>query len=127
VSLERILIVEDEPDIQMLAEMSLKDIGRLQVKLANDGLEALAMLGSWWPDLILMDVMMPKLTGPETIAKLRVNPSTASIPVVFMTAKSEHEELDAYRRLGAVAVILKPFEPMTLAAQLRSIYAGLPR
>ena len=125
-SLKSILIVEDEPDIQMLAEMSLKDIGQLNVKIANDGAEALEVLKHWRPDLILMDIMMPNLTGPQTIARLREDAVTATIPVVFMTAKSEHEGLDGYRRLGAADIIIKPFEPMTLAAQLHRIYDGLP-
>jgi two-component system OmpR family response regulator len=125
-SLKSILIVEDEPDIQMLAEMSLKDIGQLNVKIANDGAEALEVLKHWRPDLILMDIMMPNLTGPQTIARLREDAVTATIPVVFMTAKSEQEGLDRYRRLGAADIISKPFDPMTLAAQLHRIYDGLP-
>jgi len=122
VTLSRVLIVEDDPDIQMLAGMSLKDLGGLEIRTANDGQQALELLDEWRPDLVLMDVMMPNLTGPETLEKLKANDTTSQIPVVLMTAKSERDQVVLYRAMGAAAVIVKPFEPLTLADHLRAIF-----
>ena len=86
----------------------------------GSGHEALAIAADWPPDIILLDVMMPVMDGPATLAQLRRNPQTAEIPVVFMTARAQTRELDLFRSLGAVGVIPKPFDPMTLAASVRS-------
>ena len=80
----------------------------------------LAAAAKWRPDLILLDVMMPVMDGPATLRRLRENPQTADIPVVFMTARAQTRELDHFKSLGAAGVIVKPFDPMTLAASLRS-------
>ena len=73
----------------------------------------------WNPDVILLDVMMPVMDGPATLSRLRANPMTADIPVIFMTARAQARELDRFRSIGAVGVIAKPFDPMTLAASVR--------
>ena len=79
------------------------------------------MVAADWPlDIILLDVMMPGMDGPTTLARLRDNAQTAEIPVVFMTARAQTRELELFRSLGAVGVIPKPFDPMTLAASVRS-------
>jgi two-component system, OmpR family, response regulator len=119
--LNKILIVEDEKDIQMIAEMGLKDIGKIEVKVASDGVEALKILESWRPDLILMDVMMPNLSGVETIKRLSKEQNLKEIPIVLMTAKSEKEEVEEYKRLGVLEVIIKPFDPTTLAEELTKL------
>ena len=123
--LKRVLIVEDGPDIQMLSEIALRDVGHMEVQIANDGVEALAILRSWQPDLVLMDVMMPNMTGPEALTAIQNNPDTQHIPVVFMTAKSEREELSEYLAMGAKHVIMKPFDPMELAEEVTRIYLNL--
>jgi chemotaxis response regulator CheB len=74
----------------------------------------------WQPDIILCDVMMPVMDGPATLMRLRENVLTASIPVIFMTARAQTRELDGFRSLGALGVIPKPFDPMRLAASIRS-------
>lgn len=86
----------------------------------SSGEEALAIAADWVPDLILCDVMMPDMEGPAVIARLRENTGTAKIPVIFMTARAQPPEIEQLTALGAVAVIAKPFDPATLADQVRS-------
>lgn len=120
--LNTILYVEDEPDIQTVAKLALEIVGRFKVLLCNTGDEALRQLETKTPDLILLDVMMPGMDGPSTLGALRKNPATAGIPVVFMTAKVQPHEIAHYKTLGALDVIVKPFDPMTLASQIRGIW-----
>ena len=115
----RVLHVDDEPDIREVVEFSLGLDPDFTVQGCNSGKEALAVAAAWRPDIILLDVMMPGLDGPATLAQLRENAETAHFPVVFMTARTRARETDRFRSLGAVGVIPKPFDPMTLAASLR--------
>jgi CheY-like chemotaxis protein len=123
--LETILYVEDEPDIRTVASLALHNIGGLEVETCGSGREALARVSQSRPDLILMDVMMPDLDGPTTLSRLREDPGTADIPVIFMTAKAQPEEIEYFKGLGVVDVIGKPFDPLTLADRLRSLWATL--
>jgi CheY-like chemotaxis protein len=116
----RILHVDDEADIREVVEISLGFDPTLVTRSCGSGLEALAVALDWQPDIILLDVMMPVMDGPATLLRLRENERMASIPVVFMTARAQTHELDRFRSLGAVGVIPKPFDPMTLAASVRS-------
>lgn len=116
----RILHVEDEPDIREVVEISLSFDPDFVTQSCDSGQEALAIAADWSPDIILLDVMMPVMDGPATLAQLQNNARTAEIPVVFMTARAQTHELDLFRSLGAVGVIPKPFDPMTLAATVRS-------
>ncbi|SMB84321.1 response regulator [Deinococcus hopiensis] len=120
-SLQRVLLVEDDPDIQAIALIALEDIGGLQVQTCDTGFEALERFPGFAPDLVLLDVMMPGLSGPETLMALRRLPGADRVPVVFMTAKVQKGEVEEYLNLGAVGVIPKPFEPMTLADELRTL------
>jgi CheY-like chemotaxis protein len=115
----RILHVDDEPDIRELVELSLGLDPELSVKNCPSGSAALATAAEWSPDMILMDVMMPVMDGPQTLAHLRKSQSTAHIPVVFMTARAQTRELEHFLSLGATGVIPKPFDPMTLADAVR--------
>lgn len=116
----RILHVDDEPDIREVVELSLGLDPDFTVNSCSSGSEAVAVAAEWEPDIILLDVMMPGLDGPGTLAKLRGNAETAHFPVVFMTARTQAREADRFRALGAVGVIPKPFDPMTLAASVRT-------
>jgi CheY-like chemotaxis protein/HPt (histidine-containing phosphotransfer) domain-containing protein len=118
-SVIHVLHVDDEPDIREVAEISLGLDPSLCTRSCGSGEEALKVAAEWIPDIILMDVMMPVMDGPATLAHLRDNPATADIPVIFMTARAQTRELDRFRALGAVGVIPKPFDPMTLAAAVR--------
>jgi CheY-like chemotaxis protein/HPt (histidine-containing phosphotransfer) domain-containing protein len=116
----RILHVDDEPDIREVAEISLGLDPKFVTRSCGSGQDALMVAANWLPHVILLDVMMPVMDGPATLARLRENPKTAGIRVIFMTARAQTRELDRFRSLGAVGVIPKPFDPMTLAASVRS-------
>ncbi len=120
--LSRILFVEDELDIQMVARLALEDIGCFEVEVCGSGTEALEIAPKFRPEIILLDVMMPEPDGPATLKALSRKPETASIPVIFVTAKAQSHEVEEYLELGAVDVIVKPFDPMTLADRIREIW-----
>lgn len=126
-SLNRILYVEDDLDIQEVAGMALEEIGGFSVKICTSGLEALDAAPEFMPDFILLDVMMPGMDGPSTLLALRELDGFKDIPVVFMTAKVMDSEVKRYMDMGAVDVIAKPFDPMTLSDQIREIWRGLGR
>ncbi|TMJ13715.1 MAG: response regulator [Alphaproteobacteria bacterium] len=115
----RILYVDDEADIREVAAMSLELDPELEVRTCASGAEALAEAASWHPNLILLDVMMPNMDGPTTLARLRDEPATAHVPVVFITARTQAQEVGGFIALGARGVIAKPFDPMVLARQVR--------
>lgn len=122
--LSRILYVEDEPDIRMVAQMALEAVGGFTVIACASGQEALSAAPTAAADLLLLDVMMPGMDGPSTLKALRAMPGTANTPVIFMTAKVQAAEVAVYRKLGALEVIPKPFDPMELSAQLQAIWAA---
>jgi CheY-like chemotaxis protein len=120
--LRRILLVEDDPDIQIIAQMALEDIGGFTVEVCSSGEEAIQRAPDFAPDLVLLDVMMPDMDGPDTLRTLRDLPQFAGIPAVFMTAKVQTHEVTQYRAMGAVDVIAKPFDPMTLSSMVADIW-----
>ncbi len=122
-TLERILYVEDEPDIQQVARMALELAGGFTVEVCSSGPEALERAPGFAPQLFLLDVMMPGMDGPTTLAELRQLPQLAATPVIFMTAKVQPAEVAQYRELGAIDVIAKPFDPMKLADTIREMWA----
>jgi len=121
-SLQKILFVEDDPDIQMVAQLALEAVGGYTVQMCSSGKEALAVAEQFAPDLILLDVMMPGMDGPTTLMELRKKPSLTQTPVVFMTARVQRHEIEQYLAMGAADVISKPFDPMTLSAQVADIW-----
>jgi len=121
-SLQKILFVEDDPDIQMVAQLALEAVGGYTVQMCSSGKEALAVAEQFTPDLILIDVMMPGMDGPTTLMELRKKPSLTHTPVVFMTARVQRHEIEQYLAMGAADVISKPFDPMTLSAQVADIW-----
>jgi len=121
-ALQRILYVEDEADIQAVAKLALEMVGGFTVKICSSGEEALREAEAFAPQLILLDVMMPGMDGPATLEGLRAIPALAAVPVVFMTAKIQPAEVAHYKSLGALDVIPKPFDPMTLSAQVASVW-----
>lgn len=124
-TLQRILHVEDEPDIQEVARMTLETLGGFTVESCDNGPQAVEKAPVFAPDLILLDVMMPGMDGPATLEALRRLPEVRNTPVIFMTAKVQTHEVTRFRELGAVDVIEKPFDPMTLADRIRDIWNGL--
>jgi|GEM_PF-92274 len=123
--LDRILLVDDEADIRTVACLALEDIGGLTVKACKSGAEAMDAVADFAPDLIVLDVMMPVMDGPSTLKALRLRPESARTPVVFFTAKTQRSDIDAFLSYGAVSVLGKPFDPVTLADELRALWAGL--
>ncbi|GIV93259.1 MULTISPECIES: response regulator [Chloroflexus] len=121
-SLQKILFIEDDPDIQMVAQLALEAVGGYAVQICSSGAEALATAEQFAPDLILLDVMMPGMDGPTTLKELRKRPALANTPVIFMTARVQRHEVEQYLALGAVDVISKPFDPMTLSEQVAAIW-----
>lgn len=118
----KILYAEDEEDIRAIAEIALEDIGGFTVEYANNGKHILELAEAFKPDLLLFDVMMPVLDGPGALRELRKKPGFAETPVIFMTAKVQPSELQEYLAMGALDVIRKPFDPMTLANDIRKAW-----
>ena len=117
--LRRVMCVEDDPDIRMILEFSLATVGGYEVCCCAEGRSALARVDEFRPDLVLLDVMMPGLSGPETLVALRLLPSMQGVPVVFMTAKAMPDELEALLAFGATGLIVKPFDAMSLPRDIR--------
>jgi two-component system alkaline phosphatase synthesis response regulator PhoP len=119
--IRKVLLAEDDEDIQKVARISLQFRGGWDVTLATDGEQCLALAASDPPDLILLDCMMPKLDGYETCRRLKQDPTLRHIPVIFLTAKSQEAEMRKGLTLGAVGYLVKPFNPMSLAAEIMQI------
>ncbi len=121
-TLKRILYAEDDPDIQQVTELALEAVGGFTLKTCSTGLEAVAEIEAFAPQLLLFDVMMPDMDGPSALKRIREIAAYRSIPAVFMTAKVQQEEIRQYLQMGAADVIVKPFDPMTLASQIQEIW-----
>lgn len=121
-SLKRIAYVEDEPDIRAVAELALTVVGGYELSVSSDCEQAIRNITAYGPDLILLDVMMPGMTGPELYEHIKRIPGISETPVIFMTAKAQQHEVDTYKKLGAVGVIPKPFDPMTLSSQVQKLW-----
>ncbi len=117
---KRILYVEDEADIREVAEFALEGEG-FELLLCASGEEALQKVLNFSPDMILLDVMMPGMDGPTTLKRLRELPAMEKVPIVFLTAKIQPNEISQFLGLGAVDVISKPFDAMKLADLIREI------
>jgi CheY-like chemotaxis protein len=121
--LSRILYIDDEPDIREIARMALELVAGFLVEVCESGEEALIKGEGFAPDLVLLDVMMPGMDGPETLLALRTIEALADIPVVFFTAKAHRSEIAELMTLGAIDVLGKPFDPMTIGHALNAIWA----
>lgn len=121
--LNKVLYVEDDPDIREIATLALEDVGGLTLKTCESGERALQEVDGFKPQIILLDVMMPNMDGPETLTAMREQGLVDdSILILFMTAKVHPEELARYKTLGVSHVISKPFDPMTLADDVRAFW-----
>lgn len=120
----KVLIIDDENDIRRIARLGLSKVGKMTVIDVNNGVEGIEKAIQEQPEAILLDVMMPDMDGPTTLVALQANPATKHIPVVFLTAKTLPSELERLSALGVKGILNKPFDPMTLAAQLRTIIAS---
>ena len=115
---KRILIVDDEDDIREVAQVSLELVGQYEVMTAASGRDGVQRARREQPDAILLDVMMPELDGPGTLAELRADPATRDIPVVFLTAKTQQADRARLAELGAAGILVKPFDPLKLPGEI---------
>ncbi len=120
-STRSVLIIDDEVDIREVAQLGLELVGGWLVETAADGLEGVEQALMQTFDAILLDVMMPAVDGPATLARLQSEPATAEVPVIFVTARSQLGDLAWLEGLGARGVIRKPFDPTTLAIEVARI------
>lgn len=117
----KVLVIDDEEDVRYIAGISLGRVGGMTVVEAASGAEGVARARSERPDVILLDMMMPGMDGAATFRALHADAETTSIPVVFLTAKAMVSEVRRLEQLGARGVVLKPFDPMTLAKDIAAI------
>ena len=117
----KVLYVDDEPDIREIAVMALELNSGFEVRAAEGGRVALSIAADWQPDVVVLDVMMPDMDGPMTRKALAEQDSTAGIPVIFATARTQPDEIESYLAMNVAGVISKPFDPMTIADQVTSI------
>ena len=124
--LTSVFYVDDEPDIREVVEMALGLVPGLTVRTCPSGVQALLELPLLRPDLILLDVMMPGLDGPATLAQIRSDETLRDLPAIFMTAKALPQEVDRFMKLGAIGVISKPFDPMQLGKRIQELWSAAP-
>ena len=125
ININSVLIVDDDDNIRLITRMSLAGLTKWSISEARNGKEALLALEKGCPDLILLDVMMPDMSGLDLLAKAKEQIGANLPPVIFMTAKVQVNEVEKYRQMGAAGVIMKPFDPMTLPEQIENIIADL--
>lgn len=122
----KVLIIDDDADIRLIAGLSLRRVGGMDVIEAASGLEGLRKAQEETPDVILLDMMMPSMDGSETLAALRAQPATATTPVIVLTAKAVGAEVERMTALGAAGVLIKPFDPRTLSDDVRALVTRSP-
>jgi diguanylate cyclase (GGDEF)-like protein len=123
---KRILLIDDEPDILTVTRTSLEVMGDFSVISSSSATEALANLEKFYPDLIMVDVMMPELDGISFVRRLKTMSRFSHIPVVFLTARTQPDDVERYRGEGAVDVISKPFAPEELVQKLNRVLPAEP-
>lgn len=120
--IQKILIVDDDPNVRLIAQIGLEGLTDWTVLLVDNGLEALEIAANTMLDIILLDVRMPVMDGLTTLSKIRER--NINTPVIFMTANVQSHEIENYIKSGALGVISKPFDPMTLADQITALLTG---
>jgi CheY-like chemotaxis protein len=123
-TLKKILFVDDDEDILTIAKFCLIGLTDISIKYVNSGEKAIQEALQFQPDLILLDVMMPKMDGVATYKAIRLLPTLSLIPIAFVTAKVQKEEIESYLKLGVVDVISKPFNPLTLPETVLQIWTS---
>jgi CheY-like chemotaxis protein len=118
---KKVLVIDDEEDIRRITQIALSRMGGMEVLVAPGAVEGLALAQQARPDVILLDIMMPGIDGPAALTMLRENRATADIPVVFLSARASASDEAYVRTLGAQGLLGKPFDPITLAQELRAI------
>jgi len=120
--MKKILIVDDEPNIVMSLEYTFKKNG-FEVYIARDGSEALEILNQVVPDVLILDIMMPKVDGFETLKQIKENRLLSSIKVVFLTAKNKASDIEKGLKLGADKYLTKPFSIKKIVSEINELLA----
>ena len=120
---QKVLLVDDDADIRKIAALTLRKTAKWDVELASSGPEALCIAHIVNPDVILLDVMMPGMDGPAVLQALQSSDLTAHIPVIFLTAKIQQQEVERYLTLGVAGVLSKPFSTADLSNQIKRLVA----
>ena len=120
--LTKLIIIDDDPDILQIAKYSLEDMKGVSIKYCDSGQEGIKEALFFLPDLILVDVMMPNMDGIAFIKVMRLIPILSKIPVAFLTAKIQKEDLEQYYAMGIKEVITKPFDPITFPAEIQKLW-----
>jgi CheY-like chemotaxis protein len=119
--IRRVLVVDDDDAIREVVQTSLELVAGWDVQVASNGAEAVDLCSADPPDAVLLDVMMPAMDGPTTFARLQADPRTRDVPVVLLTAKVQPAERRRWEDLGVAGVLGKPFDPMTLPAEVADL------
>lgn len=123
----KVLLIDDEEDIRKIGRLSLEAVGHFETSVAGSVREGFDLAGSNRPDVILMDMMMPDVDGITALAELETTPELNGIPVIVMTAKAQPADITHYLECGAVGVVKKPFDPMTLPGEIIAILENAQR
>jgi DNA-binding response OmpR family regulator len=123
---KRVLVVDDDRDIRDLVTFKLQQAG-YEVRQAEDGLQALDAVREWAPDLVVLDVMMPGLSGIDVTRELRADPTTAATPVILLTAKAQEADVETGFVTGADDYVVKPFSPRELVSRVQAVLARARR
>jgi CheY-like chemotaxis protein len=124
--LQRVLHVDDDDDIRVIARMALEMVGDLELHQCDSGRQALEEAAAFAPDLFLLDYMMPEMNGEDTLCELRRIPGLEKVPAIFMTARVQADVAATLLEKGALSVIAKPFDPMNLCALLHDAWNSRP-
>ncbi len=116
----KVLHVEDDADIRDITQMALSIKGEYDLLQCSSGEDALAKIEHFQPDLLLLDLMMPGMNGPQTLDQIRQIPSLVNVPAIFMTARAQSSDIEKLHEQGATAVICKPFDPISLGSQIKA-------
>ncbi len=120
-AIDKVVLIDDDDDLRRVAAISLRKIAGWEVVTASSGIGARDLVMEHQPDLTLLDVMMPELDGPMTLASLREEESLSDHPVIFITARIQSSEIAELLALGVAGVIRKPFNPVTLADEITNL------
>lgn len=120
--LERVMHVDDDASIRTIAKVALERLGGFEVASHASGFDAIEQIEAFQPQVLLLDVMMPQIDGPETLKRMEEKTDLDTVMVIFMTAKVQPEEIRYYKSIGAFEVIEKPFQPTDLSIQLKKYW-----
>lgn len=123
---QRIVLVDDDNAIRRLARITLESMGGYEVLALSSGAQALAEACRFEPDLLVLDVSMPTMDGPQTLVALRQQPGLLHVPVVFLTANTQGKDVARYREIGAADIIAKPFNPVHLCERVAAVLSPAP-